>query len=184
MPLLTYPDLVNEICAELLTTLKSISEAELAGLRQDANRIFVAGKGRSGLFMRAFAMRLMHLGLTVYVVDDVTTPAIGAGDLLVIGSGSGSTASLAQYANRAKSLQARLALITAAESSPIGAQADYIMFIPAPSPKRERAGTSIQPMANLFEQTLLLVLDVLIIQLMSDLNLTAEQMFARHANLE
>jgi 6-phospho-3-hexuloisomerase len=187
MPLPTYPDLVNEICAELLTTLKGVSEAELAALRQailDANRIFVAGKGRSGLFMRAFAMRLMHLGLTVYVVDDVTTPAIGAGDLLVIGSGSGSTASLAQYATRAKSLQARLALITTAGDSPIGAQADYIVFIPAPSPKRESAGTSIQPMANLFEQTLLLVLDVLTIQLMSDLNLTSEQMFARHANLE
>jgi 6-phospho-3-hexuloisomerase len=91
---------------------------------------------------------------------------------------------LAQYANRAKSLQARLALITTAGDSPIGAQADYIVLIPAPSPKRESAGTSIQPMANLFEQTLLLVLDVLTIQLMSDLNLTSEQMFARHANLE
>ena len=39
-------------------------------------------------------------------------------------------------------------------------------------------------MANLFEQSLLLMLDVLTIQLMSDLNLTSEQMFTRHANLE
>jgi 6-phospho-3-hexuloisomerase len=184
---MTYTELVNEIGSELLTTLKAVNETELTALRQavlDANRVYVAGRGRSGLLMRAFAMRLMHLGLTAHVVEDVTTPAIGAGDLLVIGSGSGATESLVQYAARAKSLQTRLALITTAATSPIGSQADYLVLVPAPSPKRESRGTSIQPMANLFEQSLLLVLDILTVQLMSDLNLTSEQMFTRHANLE
>jgi 6-phospho-3-hexuloisomerase len=184
---MTYAELVNEISAELLTTLKAVSEAELVALRQailEANRVYVAGRGRSGLLMRAFAMRLMHLGLTAHVVEDVTTPAIGAGDLLVIGSGSGATESLVQYANRAKTLQARLALITTAANSRIGSQADYLVLVPAPSPKLESGGASIQPMANLFEQSLLLILDILTIQLMSDLNLTSEQMFTRHANLE
>lgn len=183
----TYPDLVTGICAELSTALKSINEDDLAALRQAllrANRVFVAGKGRSGLQMRAFAMRLMHLGLTVHVVDDVTTPAIGAGDLLVVGSGSGATASLVQYAARAKSLKAQVALITTAATSPIGEQSDYHLRIPAPSPKTDGTGGSIQPMANLFEQSLLLVLDILTMQLMAELNLTSEQMFTRHANLE
>ena len=52
--------------------------------------------------MRGFAMRLMHLGLQVYVVDDVTTPAIKTEDLLIIGSASGNTKSLVQYAGQAK----------------------------------------------------------------------------------
>lgn len=50
-----------------------------------ADRIFVAGAGRSGFVARAFANRLMHMGLTVFFVGEPTTPAIKAGDLLVIG---------------------------------------------------------------------------------------------------
>lgn len=42
----------------------------------------------------------MHLGLQVYVVDDVTTPAIKTEDLLIIGSASGNTKSLVQYAGQ------------------------------------------------------------------------------------
>lgn len=35
-----------------------------------AKRIFVAGEGRSGFMGKAFAMRLMHLGATVYAVGE------------------------------------------------------------------------------------------------------------------
>ena len=56
-----------------------------------AKRIFLAGKGRSGLVMQMFAMRLMQMGFTVHVVGETTTPAIENGDILVVGSGSGET---------------------------------------------------------------------------------------------
>ncbi len=42
----------------------------------DGNQIFVMGAGRSRLVGKAFAMRLMQLGLSVYVVGEITTPAI------------------------------------------------------------------------------------------------------------
>jgi 6-phospho-3-hexuloisomerase len=136
--------------------------------------------------MRGFAMRLMHLGLAVYVVDDPTTPAIAAGDLLLIGSGSGHSPSLVGYATRAKALQVQIGLITAAESSPVGDHADVIVRIRALTSKLVRSDEtgSFQPMGNLFEQSLGLTLDLMTIQLMEVLNLTSEQMFARHANLE
>ena len=35
-----------------------------------ANNVFVTGAGRSGLAAKAFAMRLMHLGLSAYVVGE------------------------------------------------------------------------------------------------------------------
>lgn len=187
--MMSYDDFVSRILGELDGALRSVHSAELDVLRQhilSAAHTYVAGKGRSGLHMRGFAMRLMHLGLGVYVVDEVTTPAIGANDLLIIGSGSGRTASLVQYAQRAKALNARLALITASDDSPIGSLADSVVHIRAPSPKTDQPDThaSFQPMANLFEQSLGLLLDVLTIQLMAELNLTSEQMFTRHANLE
>ncbi|MFN8372659.1 MAG: 6-phospho-3-hexuloisomerase [Anaerolineae bacterium] len=183
----TYAERVTAIIAELDAALRLINSAELDALRaaiRRARRVFITGKGRSGLQMRAFAMRLMHMGFTVYVLDEVTTPAITAGDLLIVGSGSGGTASLVQYVTRAKTLGAAIALLTTAPHSPIGTQAELVVQIPAASPKISSAGGSIQPMANLFEQALLITLDIIVMQLMDELNLTSEQMFTRHANLE
>jgi len=182
-----YAELVTGITAELSAMLHLINPAEVDALREAirrAKRVFITGKGRSGLQMRAFAMRLMHMGFTVHVVDEVTTPAITTDDLLIVGSGSGGTASLVQYVARAKAVGAGIALLTTAPQSPIGTQAELVVQIPAASPKISSAGGSIQPMANLFEQALLITLDIIVMQLMDELNLTSEQMFTRHANLE
>jgi 6-phospho-3-hexuloisomerase len=185
----TFESLTSAVLNELQTTLRSVDPERVTGLRQmilSSSRIFVTGRGRSGLYMRGFAMRLMHMGRTVYVVDETTTPAIAAGDLLLIGSGSGRTTSQVSHASRAKALGARIGLITSAESSPIGEVADALVRIDILRPKSANAEDtrSIQPMATLFEQSLALLLDLLTVQLMQELGLTAEEMFARHANLE
>src|SRR5262245_31197647 len=133
-----FDALVSTVLGELEASLRATDANEVNALRQaivEAPRIFVAGRGRSGLQMRAFAMRLMHLGLTAHVVDDVTTPAIESTDLLLLGSGSGRTASLVGFADRAKSLRARIGLITSAQSSPLAERADLIVHVKAPSPK-------------------------------------------------
>ncbi len=185
----TLESLTSALLNELQISLRSIDPERVAALRQailSSPRVFITGRGRSGLYMRGFAMRLMHMGRTVYVVDETTTPAITAGDLLLIGSGSGRTASQVGHVTRAKSLQAQIGLITIAESSPIGDVADVIVRINVLNPKLagSEAKGSFQPMANLFEQSLGLLLDMLTIQLMEELHLTSEQMFSRHANLE
>lgn len=152
-----------------------------------APRIFLAGSGRSALGIRGFAMRLMHLGKTVFVVGETTTPALCAHDLLIIGSGSGRTASLVAAATKAKGLGARILLITADRASPIGQLADWVVEIPAPTPKSPNAKASVrsaQPMGSLFEQSLFLLLDGVVMVLMEMEGKTAEEMFRRHANLE
>jgi 6-phospho-3-hexuloisomerase len=174
---------------EIETALRQVDAAEVEELKNailSAARVFLVGKGRSGLQMRAFAMRLMHMGLTVYVVDDITTPRIASGDLLLIGSGSGRTPSLVQYASIAKSEGATLGLITIDVASSIAAQADYLVRIQASSTKLEADVylTSVQPMGTLYEQVLGILLDILIVQLMESLGLTEQEMFSRHANLE
>ena len=90
-------ELFDAILADLSRTLGQVDATQVEDLQEailSADRIFIAGKGRSGLQMKAFAMRLMHLGLTVHVVDDVTAPALAERDLLLVGSSSGRTASL------------------------------------------------------------------------------------------
>ena len=90
-------------------------------------------------------------------------------------------------AQKAKELGATIILLTTDPESPIGKLADHTVEIPAPSPKiggDAAPGQSTQPMGSLFEQSLFILLDCLILLLMERRNLTSEQMFARHANLE
>ena len=110
-----HDEMVDAILGDVGRTLRQVDADEVEALGAAllaAERVFVAGKGRTGLQMRAFAMRLMHLGLIVHVVDDVTTPAIGAGDLLLIGSSSGRTGSLLRYIETVGTTGARLATLT------------------------------------------------------------------------
>jgi 6-phospho-3-hexuloisomerase len=184
-----FHNLSKTITEELGRTLLAIDEdvaLEFVNQLKDKPAIFVGGAGRSGFMARGFAMRLMHMGYRSYLVGETTTPAISKDDLLVICSGSGETKSLVSMASKAKALGAKVALITINPESTIGHGADTIVKIPAPSPKATANSdfVSIQPMGNLFEQSLLLFLDMSIMLLMNQTNKTSEEMFKLHANLE
>lgn len=186
---MNYAELLETVLGELKTTLSAVDAGALTKLRAEilaAKRIFVSGKGRSGLAMRGFAMRMMHFGLQVHVIDDVTTPAITTDDLLIIGSGSGKTATLRTYVDKAVEVGAKVALLTISEQSPIGDVSAVVVQIPAPTPKRVDLGgaPSILPMASVFEASLGLVLDMTMRLLMEEQNITSDTMFTRHANME
>ena len=110
----------------------------------------MAGKGRTGLQMKAFAMRLMHLGMDVHVVGESTTPGLQSGDLLLIGSASGKTSSLVAYAQAAEAQRAGLAAITANRESLIAMAAEVHVYIPAPSHKikDDAGGKSVLPLGG------------------------------------
>jgi 6-phospho-3-hexuloisomerase len=159
---------------------------QLVGAILKTRRVFVAGAGRSGLMMRGFGMRLMHLRFDASVVGETTTPAITAEDMLLIGSGSGATAGMVSHAEAARRIGATLGLITIREDSPVGRLADIVLVIPAPTPKNTRdiGNHSAQPLGSLFEQGLLITLDALVMVLMEKTGRTADDMFSRHANME
>jgi 6-phospho-3-hexuloisomerase len=179
----------EQIIVELKDTLLEVDRGSIDQLAEaiiEARHIFLAGVGRSGLMLKCFAMRLMHLGLNVFVVGETTTPAILCDDLLIIGSGSGETGSVTVFAQEAKRYGAKIGLITIFPDSTIGRLADVKVVINAPTSKNPSGNqaTSIQPMGNLFEQSLLLLLDGLALKLMDKMNVTAASMFENHANLE
>jgi 6-phospho-3-hexuloisomerase len=92
-----------------------------------ANRIYVAGAGRSGVIARAFALRLLHLGYDVYVVGETITPALKPGDTLVVFSGSGETHSVASICETVKGLGGNVCLITASTDSRMSRIADCVV---------------------------------------------------------
>jgi len=182
--------IIITITREVEACLAAVSAGQLqqaVAAIDEAERVYVAGAGRSGFAMRAFAMRLMHLGRPTHFVGDATTPAINQHDLLVIGSGSGSTGTLQVMAKKAKRLGANILLVTIDTTSPIAALANVVIRIPAPSVKAKNAAgvvQSIQPMGSLFEQCLFLLGDTMICGLMDKHHIGADEMFERHANLE
>ncbi|MBO1809122.1 SIS domain-containing protein [Serratia ureilytica] len=141
-----------------------------------ANHIFLAGAGRSGQMINALTNRLMHLGMSVSVVGEISSPHSHAGDLLIVGSGSGETPRLINQVNIAKKNGVQIALITAAPGSALAGLADHVLTIPA--------GDSLQPMGSLFEQACLLTYDSIVLGLMEKLNETNQTMKARHADIE
>lgn len=147
----------------------------------DANHIFLSGKGRSGLVISAFANRLMHLGLSISLVGEISSPHAKKGDLFIIGSGSGETESLVSLANVAKSVGMKIALITTAPGSSLAKLADIVVVLPGAS---KCLGKSIQPMASAFEQLSFVVYDAIVLELMKKMNQNTNSMYQRHANLE
>ncbi|GIT31744.1 MAG: hypothetical protein Ct9H300mP1_37900 [Planctomycetaceae bacterium] len=121
-----------------------------------------------------------------HVVGETTTPAFGNGDLLLVGSGSGSTGSLVPIARRAVEGGGRVALVTIREGSPIGEglRSSCSCRHRLRNGKGPAEAESIQPMGSLFEQSLLVVLDAGVLALMDRRGEGPETMFARHANLE
>lgn len=155
-----------------------------------ARRIALHGLGREGLQMKGLAMRLHHLGLDAHVVGDMSLPPVGAGDLLIVSAGPGDFATVAALADIARRAGAKVAVVTAQPESNLARGADHVLHIPAQTMADDRgaddrgAGPSVLPMGSLFELSMMLVFELLVLRLRDLLGETAESMRARHTNLE
>jgi 6-phospho-3-hexuloisomerase len=180
--------LIPTILKEIETVLGQVEEMQLdkiASTLQKAPRIFIIGEGRSGLMAKSFAMRLMHLGATVYVVGETITPAIAEGDLLVAVSGSGTTKSVVWTAEKTKSLGCQVIAVTTNPESTLAAAATEILHVPAATKyRRENELQTIQPLGSLFDQCVHIVFDSICLQFSKLNDIDNAEAFKRHSNLE
>ncbi|WP_374210094.1 6-phospho-3-hexuloisomerase [Pseudarthrobacter raffinosi] len=176
--------LVRDEIAATVAGIDRTQLASLASLVEKADRIFVAGAGRSGLVLRMTAMRLMHLGHTVYVAGDTTTPAISSGDLLLVASGSGTTSGVVKAAETAAKAGARISAFTTNQGSPLANLCDALVIIPAAQKTDHGSALSRQYSGSLFEQVLFLATESVFQTLWNKTDEQAEQLWLRHANLE
>ena len=167
---------------------------ELIRAHDEGRRVLVVGAGRSSLVGRAFAMRLMHLGLNVYVLGETINPSVADGDIVLVISGSGSTALPVTVAEMAKKLGVRVLAMTSNPESPLGKLADLTVVVPGRSKaaredeyhSRQLLGEheSLTPMGTLFENSAMVFLDSLIVELMDWLGVSEDEMKRRHAAIE
>lgn len=169
---------------KLATQLDFSEVSKIIPFIQSANRIYITGAGRTGLALKAAAMRLMHLGFSVYVVGEIITPAIKEGDLLIAGSGSGTTNSIVTAAEKAVKAGAQVVAFSTTLQSPLALLCNHVTVIPAAQKQDHGSAISEQYAGSLFEQAVLLLTDAIIQTLWRLDGTPAEELWKSHANLE
>jgi 6-phospho-3-hexuloisomerase len=194
----------QNIIDELRKQFMSVDEQELDILCDyilKAPKIFVYSRGRVLLALKAFCMRLNHLGLVARVVGDVTTPFISKNDLLIIGSPLGFPSTSDRYIKIAKDCGAKIIAVTSNPHGPLWKDCDSLVVIeakvytshPEMFENRELNEAekyavelmripSVQPMGTTFEQLIIITTDYMILKLQKKLNQTEDQLRARNAN--
>lgn len=174
------------IIKELETSIKKIREKNVTDIIdkiKSHQRIFVYGTGRSGLMLKALAMRLMQIGLESYVVGETTTPSVGKGDLLIVASASGETGSVVMTTESAIKQGVDLIVISSDPESRLGKIQTPDIVIESAT-KFSNSEASIQPLGSLFEQMLLIVFDTVILEMSQEQEGSNADMAHRHASLE
>ena len=192
-----YDDALNDIIENVTKITKSVNPEEINKLTKmisEVENVYIMGLGRSGLVAKAFGMRLMHLGLSVYIVGETITPAISDKDCLIAISGSGETSYIVSTTGIAKSIGAKIIAITSYTDSTLAKESDLIVQLQGRTKiddepnyiRRQISGQhqTLSPMGTIFEISALIFLDSTIAQMMHELGQTEEDLKARHTILE
>ena len=181
-------DLYQGALGELADVFKRLDDSAVdraVDMIAAAKTTVVFGGGRERLQIMGFAMRLFHMGLSVAVEGDMTTPPVGKGDLFVVTCGPGEISTALALLDVAKKAGATVLLLTAQPQGRAAAYADFVLTIPAQTMADDQGDrVSILPMGSLFEGALFVLFEVMVLKLRDKLAITPEAMRANHTNLE
>lgn len=184
----TYPEISKMVLEELRTSLGAVREEDverLLELVEEADQVFFVGVGRVLLSLQAIAKRWAHLGVKTHIVGEITEPAITDRDLLIVGSGSGTTLFPAGIAKKAHAIGAKVVHIGSNPNSDLKDIVTLMVRIPVRTKYYlDDEIDSLQPMTTLFEQTLLLLGDIMAKMMIDRKELDMKGLWQYHANLE
>ena len=178
---------MREAAAELADAAAAVDDVALEPTVRaiaSAERVMLYGCGREGLMMRALAMRLHHLGLTICMQGDMNAFPLGSGDLFLCAAGPGELSTASALCGVACDAGAQVLVITAEPDGATARMADDLLVIPAQTMARDVGGDAVLPMGSLFEGTMFLAFEVLVLRLRDVLGQSSETMRARHTNME
>lgn len=190
----TFEEQYKASCAavldELGRTLASIDTDSLERLSKEilaADQVFFIGVGRVLLSLQSVCKRFAHLGVKTHYVGEITEPHFNEGDLLIVGSGSGGSIFPLNIAKKARATVpgCKIVHVGSNPNSEMKDIADFMVRIPVRTKNYlEDEIDSVQPMTSLFEQSLLLVGDILAMMIIENQKLDMKGLWKYHANLE
>lgn len=184
-----YERTSEQVLTELGATLGSVNPTELERLADEilnAEQVFFVGVGRVMLALQCVCKRLAHLGVRAHYVGEITEPAITERDLLIVGSGSGGSLFPLGIAKKAReTVNCKIAHIGSNPNSDMREIADFMVRIPVRTKNYlPDEIDSCQPMTSLFEQSVLLLGDILAKMIIERKHLEMRSLWQYHANLE
>lgn len=184
-----YETASEDVLAELKKTMESIDSASLERLVDEilkTDQVFFVGVGRVMLALQCICKRFAHLGIRAHCVGEINEPAIKKDDLLIVGSGSGGSLFPLGIARKARaSVDCTIVHIGSNPNSEMKEIADFMVRIPVRTKNYlEDEIDSCQPMTSLFEQSVLLLGDVLAKMIIEQKHLDMRSLWQYHANLE
>lgn len=142
-----------------------------------SKQTFVYGVGRSGIVGKAFAMRLVQMGLKAYFIGESTTPIVEKGDSVVVISNTGETMSAIQTAEIVNRVGAHSIVLTSEPESSLAKLAEILIVLRT----GEDINTDYAPLGTVFEDSAFIVLDGMISEIMERKGENEESMRSRHA---
>lgn len=186
---MNYNKAKNTVLTELDSVFSQVDEDSVYKLAEaicNAEKVFVVGVGRVLLMMQAFVKRLNHLGIEANFVGAIDEPAITENDVLLVGSGSGESAIPLAIVKIAKKFHATIIHIGSNANSSMTPYEDHFVRIPCRTKLNLKDEIdSQQIMSSLFEQSLLLLADMVAMMIVEKKHITdLHALWKKHANLE
>ncbi len=183
-----YEETENLVLSELKTALTGVDKKAVESLTEEilaADQVFFIGVGRVMLSLEAVAKRLAHLGIRTHCVGEITEPAITEKDVLIVGSGSGGSVFPLEIAKKAHSIGAKIIHIGSNPNSELKPITSLMVRIPVRTKfYLDDEIDSEQPMTTLFEQSVLLLGDIVAKMIIEERKLDMKSLWKYHANLE
>jgi 6-phospho-3-hexuloisomerase len=171
----------NYILKEIQEVLARVDEAvvdEMVDSIIKAKKVFIYGVGRSGLVGKAFAVRLVQMGLDVHFIGETTTPIVGATDVVIIISNTGETMSAVQTANIVRRVGAKVISVTSNMNSKLSQASSLALELTTVKDDQRRRMT---PLGTLFEGSTFVLFDSMVPVMMNKLGQTEASLRRRHA---
>lgn len=177
---LVLGEIHEALCATDINALERLAK-DICG----SERIFLIGTGRVFMSVQAFCKRLAHLGFSAHCVGDITEPPLLPGNLLIVASGSGESIVPVAISKKAKELGAKVVHIGSNSEGNVKQYCDYMVRVPVKTRlNKPDEVKSEQIMTSLFEQTVLILGDILSLIIMEEKKLDANNLWRNHANIE
>ena len=175
---------VLEAIGAVMTRIDPAQVAAACATIAGAGRIMAHGCGREGLMMQGFAMRLHHLGLEACMQGDMAAPPLGPGDLFIASAGPGELSSVSALMRTVRDARAEVLLLTALPDTPSAAHANQVLALPAQTMASDAGAETAMPMGSAYEGALFVLFEVMVADLARRLGQSADDMRARHTNME
>lgn len=186
----------DEVMLEIGKVLRSFKENDIndfvqkiVEIKNTGGKICGFGAGRMGYGLRAFMMRLNHIGIPAYFIGDTFIPPFDKNDLFIVTSGSGETRSVLKYLEIAKEKGVKTLAITGNGNSTMAKISDISIVFKSSngglnSDDSNDKINSIQPMTSLNEQSMFIFFDIIAVILIKVIGIKKEDEKKFHFNIE